>query len=240
MPIDSSRYSYQQRQEQKKRLITFIISLLVILIVVNIFLTFLIKSFWVNSNSMSPEFSETCGVFVAPYFHNQSLFIKQSSLNRGSIVVIDNESIGEKSGFEKFIDFVCGMFTFQKIRPFEENRWGQSELFRIVGLPGDTLYIENYIAKIKPAGTQYFLTEFELSESEYSLISDTVPKNWNKSMGVQGNTAQITLAQDEYFLLSDNRIVSVDSRIFGPVSVENISGKAVLCFYPFKNVRALH
>ena len=240
MPIDSSRYSYQQKQERKKKLITFIVSILIILIVVNIFLLFIIKSAWINSNSMSPEFSETSAVFVVPYSNEFSLFLNQDTLKRGSVVTITNNSVGEKTGFEKLIDFVCGIFTFQKVRPFEEKRWGESEFYRIVGLPGDSLFMDNYIAKIKPLGTQNFLTEFELSESEYNTISDLIPKNWNKAMGVQGDTTEIILAQDEYFLLSDNRTVSIDSRIFGPVSLKNISGKAVFQYYPFKDFRVLN
>ena len=239
MLIDSSRYSYQQKQERKKNVITFIVSFLIILVVVNIFLTFIIKSTWINSNSMSPEFTETSAVFVVPYFHNTNLLLKQKSLTRGSIVKINNESIGERTGFETFIDYVCGMFTFQKFRPFEKERWGESELFRIVGIPGDTLRIENYIAKIKPQGSEHFLTEFELSESKYNIISDTAPQDWNKAMGTQGKTDEITLKADEYFLLSDNRIVAIDSRIFGAVQAEKITGKALLQYYPFDKIRVL-
>ncbi len=188
---------------------------------------------------MSPEFSGINAVFVIPFSEGKSVFLKQDSFNRGSIVTINNNSVREKNAIQKVVDFACGMFTFQRIRPFEKERWGESELFRIVGMPGDTLYIDNYIAKIKPQGADYFLTEFELTDIDYTIISDGFPKNWSKTMGVQGKTKEITLKQAEYFLLSDNRVVSIDSRIFGAVSVNNISGKAILQYYPFQDFRVL-
>ena len=44
----------------------------------------------------------------------------------------------------------------------------------------------------------------------------------------------IKLADDEFFVLGDNRTVSEDSRFeaVGPVKRENIEGRAVLRIYP--------
>ena len=39
---------------------------------------------------------------------------------------------------------------------------------------------------------------------------------------------EVTLGKDEYFVLGDNRLVSYDSRYYGPIKRENISGKLVL------------
>ena len=51
-----------------------------------------------------------------------------------------------------------------------------------------------------------------------------------------GNTSRyeaITLGEDEYFVLGDNRIVSLDSRIIGPIKEENIKGTTNFVIYPF-------
>ena len=43
----------------------------------------------------------------------------------------------------------------------------------------------------------------------------------------------VTLGEDEYFVLGDNRVNSTDSRLVGPVKREDIVGKALQTVYPF-------
>ena len=47
---------------------------------------------------------------------------------------------------------------------------------------------------------------------------------------------EIILNQDEYFLMGDNRQISLDSRIFGPVNKRHFIGKALFIFYPFNRI----
>ncbi len=44
--------------------------------------------------------------------------------------------------------------------------------------------------------------------------------------------AKITLADDEYYVLGDNREISLDSRTFGPVRLQHIIGRVLIRFYP--------
>ena len=43
----------------------------------------------------------------------------------------------------------------------------------------------------------------------------------------------VTLKDDEYFILGDNREISLDSHIFGPEKRENIKGVADFIIFPF-------
>ena len=45
---------------------------------------------------------------------------------------------------------------------------------------------------------------------------------------------KVTLGDDEYFVMGDNREVSLDSRTFGPVPLNSIIGEVLLRFYPFE------
>lgn len=44
---------------------------------------------------------------------------------------------------------------------------------------------------------------------------------------------EVTLKEDEYFLLGDNRVVSLDSRYVGPVKKDAIEGTTSLIIWPF-------
>ena len=80
---------------------------------------------------------------------------------------------------------------------------------RVVGLPGETVQIQNEALYINGV-----LAE---EDGSYDKIADA---------GIAEN--EITLGSDEYFVLGDNRNHSSDSRSgnIGPVKRENITGKA--------------
>lgn len=80
---------------------------------------------------------------------------------------------------------------------------------RIVGLPGDTIRIED--------GT-VFINDEKLVE----------PYETQKTQG----SASVVLGQDEYFVLGDNRGSSSDSRSFGPVRRGAMRGKVWLVYWP--------
>lgn len=53
------------------------------------------------------------------------------------------------------------------------------------------------------------------------------------SLGNRDNWGPYRVPQDNVFLMGDNRDISVDSRYFGPVPVENIIGRARLVAFSF-------
>lgn len=87
---------------------------------------------------------------------------------------------------------------------------------RIIGLPGETVAIKN--------GKIYINNKEYDDKFAYGETSD-----YDK----------ITLGDDEYFILGDNRIVSKDSRYFGPVKEKEIIGKAIFRLFPFNKIGKL-
>ena len=90
----------------------------------------------------------------------------------------------------------------------------QKYIKRIVGLPGDTVEIKD--GKVAVAGSE--LKEYYLPENVF-----TDEKGFKK----------ITLGENEYFVLGDNRAVSSDSRVWGVLPEENIIGRVFVRAWPF-------
>lgn len=89
---------------------------------------------------------------------------------------------------------------------------------RIIGLPGESVRIENGSVTIvnKEAPQGIILHEDYLAENT-------------------SGTSEITLGQEEYFALGDNRSSSFDSRSWGALKRDLILGKAFLRAWPFNN-----
>ncbi len=94
-----------------------------------------------------------------------------------------------------------------------------SEFFikRIIGLPGEMIKISggnvNIFNQVSPDG--------EVLREDYLLPA-------MKTLG----EVEVKLGPDEYYLLGDNRIASLDSRAFGPVKRQYIIGRTLLRAWP--------
>lgn len=88
---------------------------------------------------------------------------------------------------------------------------------RVIGLPGETVDIKN--GKVTITNTAH-PEGFTLDES---YVKD-----------LPANVMSITLEEDDYFVMGDNRGVSFDSRSWGPLSRDEIIGKAFIRILPLK------
>jgi len=86
---------------------------------------------------------------------------------------------------------------------------------RIIGLPGEKVVINNGDITIFSQGEQLNLNEEYLNQNIYT-----------------NNTVDNLLSEDEYFVLGDNRPVSFDSRLFGPIQKTDIVGKIFVRLFP--------
>jgi signal peptidase I len=97
---------------------------------------------------------------------------------------------------------------------------------RVIGLPGETIEIKNNkITICKPDcqndTNKLTLTEPYIKTTEFDqLRPDTT----------------VTLKENEYYVLGDNRAVSSDSRIWGPVKRELITGRPFLRLFPLTEI----
>lgn len=96
---------------------------------------------------------------------------------------------------------------------------------RVIGMPGETVEIAGGVVKIyndkHPNGET--LSETQYLDQDYTATTRTV-----------------TLKNDEYFVLGDNRIASLDSRYFGPVNKSFIVGRVWLRGWPLDRWRVFN
>jgi signal peptidase I len=164
----------------------------------------------------------------------------QTHFKRGQVVMIDAASDKQESFFLNAADSVVRFVTAQQVSIL--NRRDTIFIKRIIALPGDEISMENFIIRIKPANESFYFTEFELSSNSaqiYETILPKVPDLWDASLPFSGNMDPIILAEDEYFVLSDDRSNTNDSRTWGPVDEDAIRGRAVFRFWPFTHLGTL-
>ncbi|WP_075876172.1 signal peptidase I [Merdibacter massiliensis] len=96
---------------------------------------------------------------------------------------------------------------------------------RVIGLPNETIECKDGVVYI----------DGKVLKETY-LNTDYV-KDIEKSQGVfTSDFGPVTLGDDEYFVMGDNRVVSADSRIVGPFKRDQIVGKGVFVLLPFDQI----
>lgn len=90
---------------------------------------------------------------------------------------------------------------------------GPSKLVkRLIALPGETIKCED--------GIIYINGEEKSNEYGYGKTRDF---------------DEVTLKENEYFVMGDNREDSMDSRAFGPIKAKQIKGNTNFILFPFKH-----
>lgn len=96
---------------------------------------------------------------------------------------------------------------------------------RIIGLPGERVVVSDGVVRV-----------FNAEHPEgYLLDESTYLPDGRKT----GGEADVTLTDDQYYVLGDNRPASSDSRVFGPIGKGAVMGRAALRAWPPSKIDAL-
>jgi len=92
----------------------------------------------------------------------------------------------------------------------------KSYIKRVIALPGDKLKIDHGVVNV----------------NGHALVEKYVPAQYEDERSVP----EMTIPDNEYFVMGDHRSISSDSRDFGPVDRELIYGKAAFVYWPMEQV----
>ena len=101
---------------------------------------------------------------------------------------------------------------------------------RIIGMPGDTVSLENGRVFVTRQGSSPVRIEepYVVAEQDGSTAPTTCPRPDCPLTWIVGDA--------EYFVMGDNRPSSQDSRVFGPVDEDTILGRAWLRYFPLERI----
>lgn len=106
--------------------------------------------------------------------------------------------------------------------PSDGNR---SLIKRVIGLPGDT---------VRLSGSK--VTIINKGDPKGFVLQEPYVSSANRSMR---DSLEVTLREDEYFVLGDNRKVSADSRLWGKLPRANVTGRVDVRLFPFSEISLL-
>ena len=107
-------------------------------------------------------------------------------------------------------EFVYRFLDIERFDIVVVKEEGELLIKRVIGLPNDRIKCVD--------GVIYVNDEKLVDEYAYTETSDFL---------------EVVLENDEYFVLGDNRDVSLDSRTYGAYKREEIKGRASFVIYPF-------
>lgn len=95
---------------------------------------------------------------------------------------------------------------------------GRYLIKRVIGLPGETVSVKNGVTTIY---------------NKENTNGFTLPEPFVTRPDLQKNV-YVTLKEDEYFVMGDNRAESYDSRSWGPLKADHLRGEVLVRVLPFK------
>ncbi len=177
------------------------------------------------------EIVETLVLTLVIYLLIHNFIAQPFEVEQESMVptIIENEYVLIDKITPRFDEYQRGdIVVFQPPPGFEQN--GVPFIKRIIGLPGDTVTLDNGRVYVTPAGgTRVQLLEPYVVPGIGGGFEPTLPKDAE-------STTEWAVPDGQFFVMGDNRPQSQDSRFFGPIERELIVGRAWLRYFPLDRI----
>lgn len=128
-----------------------------------------------------------------------------------------------------------------------EPQYGRDFVKRVIGMPGEVVEVKNkqvFInGKLMPEQDYEVYHDLDRKTMDMPFDKEEYQKLWEdrvleKHLGMylRDDFGPVTVPQDSYLALGDNRDFSCDSRFWGPVPAKDIKGKAWFIHWPLKRM----
>ena len=163
---------------------------------------FLFQPFFVQGASMEPNFENSNYLIV------NELGYKKTSFS------LDGKNIFTIAPYKKLQRGEVVVFKYPK---------NPSQFFikRIIGLPGEKVEIKKGQILV-----------YNQDNPEGKILDESAYLSKNVKTSTALDDFVITLRDNEYFVMGDNRMYSSDSRVWGPVPDADIMGKVIIMAWP--------
>lgn len=224
--------SYKMKRELYHKVFTVVLAVVLCFVGISLFMTFVLFPVRETSVSMLPDVAVNGFSLATPLLRTP---------RRGDVMVVQAHAAEKNAVPARLVNQLARFLTAQQWQPLPDDRFGnRSRPFvrRVIGMPGDTIYLNDYIAYIKPRNEKFFRTEFELTRTKYDVTIAAPPPQWDLSLGAPGKTEPVTLGDGEYFVIGDNRLLAADSRLWGAVTQDDLRGMLLVQYVPLTQFRA--
>ena len=213
-------------------------SFFIILFLITIFRSFLFEPFQIPSESMLPQLEVGDFLVVNKFSYGlrnpigNKTIVPISSPKRGEVIVFTPKhtmcSSNISDAYPDNFDDLSNLQGFTWQRLIENcSALGVKYVKRVIGLPGDEIIFKNnnFFVNGEALSKEYVKgnsREIILKETQ-NYSNYLIKQNTNQSKNLENTW---TVPKNYYFVAGDNRDNSLDSRSWGFVSDENITGKA--------------
>jgi signal peptidase I len=177
------------------------------------------------------EIVETLVLTLVIYLLIHNFIAQPFEVEQRSMVptIVESEYVLIDKLTPRFGDYERGdIVVFQPPEGFEQG--GVPFIKRIIGLPGDTISLDNgRVYVTPPGGSRVQLVEDYVAPDANGRTSPTLPKDAE-------STTEWTVPDGQYFVMGDNRPESQDSRFFGPIDRDLIVGRAWVRYFPLNRI----
>lgn len=238
---------YNYRNQVRRRFLAFFLIVLFLFLFFLIADHFFISAYEVRNTNMEPYLSVGDRVLATPLLYGPRIpFTKKrfhgfNEPRRGDIVIARAGFAQSDPVMIRILGKITGFFTFQRVKLRSDPNFDTLDSLvvkRVLGIPGDTVIMEDYVVYIKPEGNTYYFHESEMITGPFDIITQPLPEGWKDSLPLSGHLDEMTLGPNQYFLIGDNRSSSLDSRHWGPVPKSHILKKVILKYWPFREFNA--